>query len=82
MDEPFIITVLVGRKGYAFEARLATVGYTHKFYVTINGIEVIYEPDEERNYSAMLVDINQGHLQDCDTELIIAVGDKIQYIFR
>ncbi len=54
MDEPFSILVICQGQEYSFEARLATVGYTHKFYVMINGMEVIYEPDEERNYRAIL----------------------------
>ena len=50
MDEAFVITVFLQGKEYSFDARLVTIGYTHKFIVTINGLEVIYEPDEEKKY--------------------------------
>ena len=80
MDEPFSIMVIYQGHEYSFEARLATIGYTYKFYVMINGMEVIYEPDEERNYRAILNDIGQGAIKDSDIELIKAVGDKIELI--
>jgi len=80
MDEPFSIMVICQGQEYSFEARLATMGYTHKFYVMINGMEVIYEPDEERNYRAILNDIGQGTIKDSDIEIIKAVGDKIELI--
>jgi hypothetical protein len=80
MDEPFSIVVICHGQEYSFEARLATMGYTHKFYVMINGMEVIYEPDEERSYRAIMNDIGQGVIKDSDIELIKAVGDKIELI--
>ncbi len=80
MDEPFSITVGYHGKEYSFEARLVTVGYTHKFVVMINGMEVIYEPDEERNYRAIINVADQVKVKDKDVELIKAVGDKIQSI--
>ncbi len=80
MEDSFSIDVEVGGKEYSFEARLATVGYTHKFYVIINGLEVIYEPDEERNYRAILNNANHIDVRDIDLELIKAVGDKIQSV--
>ncbi len=78
MQDDFTITVTVEDKEYTFEGRLATTGYTHKFYVLINGHEVIYEPDEERNYRATLTDADTSKLKPIDITLIKAVGDKIQ----
>jgi hypothetical protein len=80
MDELFSITLGYRGREYSFEARLVTVGYTHKFLVMINGIEVIYEPDEERNYRALLNEVDQAKVRDVDRELIKVVGDKIQSI--
>jgi hypothetical protein len=80
MDESFSITVVYLGNEYTFEGHLITVGYTHKFFVMINGIEVIYEPDEERNYRAILNEADQAKVKDDDVELIKAVGDKIQTI--
>jgi hypothetical protein len=80
MEDGFIIEVEVKGKEYNFEGRLANVGYTHKFYVLINDLEVTYEPDEERNYRAILSEADQAKVKQSDVELIKAVGDKIQSI--
>ena len=80
MDEPFSIEILYKGEVYFFEARLATVGYTHKFYVLINGMELIYEPDEERNFRAIVNEIDFGSIKVSDIEMIKAVGDKLQSI--
>ena len=58
--EEFTIDVVLTGKEYSFNSRLAAVGYTHKFLVLINGIEVSYEPDEERNYRAISTGVNHG----------------------
>ena len=78
MDESFTISIFYQGGEHSYEARLVTVGYTHRFFVMINGMEVIYEPDEERNYRAILNEIDQVKVKDTDVELIKAVGDKIQ----
>jgi len=76
MDESFAIKVTYQDQEYNFEASLATVGYTHKFFMMINGVEVTYEPDEERNYRAILID--QAKVTETDVKLIKAVGEKLQ----
>ncbi len=80
MDESFTITVSLDEQEYSFDARLVTIGYTHKFIVMINGIEVIYEPDEERHYRAIIQNTQQSSIKDKDIELIKAVGDKVESI--
>ena len=80
IDEQFSIEILYKEKEYSFEARLATIGYTHKFYVVINNIEVIYEPDEERIYRAVLKEPGKDLIKNIDTGIIKAVGLKIELI--
>ncbi len=80
MEDSFSIDVYFKGNEYSFEARLATVGYTHKFYIVISGVEVTFEPDEERNYRALLNTSEQSSMKAVDIELIKAVGEKIQSI--
>jgi hypothetical protein len=82
MEDSFSIDVDFKGKECSFEARLATVGYTHKFYIVINGVEVTFEPDEERNYRAILNTSDQSSIKGVDIELIRAVGEKIQSILQ
>lgn len=37
-----------------FPAKFQFLGYTHRFIVNVYGEEVVFEPDEERNYRALL----------------------------
>lgn len=37
-----------------FPAELQQTGYTHRFCVNVYGQEVYFEPDEERNYRALI----------------------------
>ena len=80
MEDGLSIDVVVAGKEYTIETRLAAVGYTHRFYVLINGIEVMYEPDEERNYRAVLNNADHAKVNDHDMALIKAVGEQIEAI--
>ncbi len=78
MDSGFIIEVVVNNVVYGFEAQLVEVGYIHKVMVVINNINVIYEPDEERNYRAIITDKDIPLVRQSDIELIQAVGNAIE----
>ncbi len=72
------IEVTLNGKEYCFVAAVVTVGYTHRFIVTINDLEVMFEPDEERSYRAILPEKHLLKATDHDKELIIAIGEVIQ----
>lgn len=78
MDGSYTITVQYKGAEYNFEARLDTAGYIPRFYVLINGLEVAYEPDEDRNYRAILHESALSSVKEQDVELIKAVGEKIE----
>ena len=82
MEDSFSIDVDFRGKEYSFEARLVAVGYTHKIRILLNGVEVTFEPDEERNYRAILNSSDQSSIREVDIELIKAVGEKIQSILQ
>ena len=77
MDDGFGIDVEYNGEVLCFDVRLATTGYTHNFVVVINGVEVIYEPDEERNYRAIVGPEAAHNLKDRDRALIGLVGGKL-----
>ena len=80
MNDSFVLYVSYQGQEYSFEVQLSTLGYLHKFLVIINEIEVTYEPDEERNYRAILSEANLIKVKDRDRALIQAVGEKLQLI--
>ena len=52
MPESFLLSVQYKNEKKQFESELRVFGYTHKIAVNVNGTEIIFEPDEERNYRA------------------------------
>ena len=54
MAESFTVTVAWKNQDHSFEAELRMFGYTYKIAVMVDGVEVIFEPDEERNFRAMV----------------------------
>jgi hypothetical protein len=78
MEEIFILPVEYNGKQLEFEVRLVVLGYTHKFLVDINGSEVIFEPDEAREYRAILSEpAVQYGTKTMDPGLLEAIRDKI-----
>jgi len=64
MDEEFEIPVVYNNQQYHFKARLLQLGaYTDKIQVNVNGTEVLFEPDEERNYRAYIDPTNKEGLE-------------------
>ncbi len=51
------------------------LGYTHKFQVQVNGQDLLFEPDEERNYRAF-VDPEQVENSNIDVELLKAIAER------
>jgi hypothetical protein len=58
-------------------AQLLVVGYTHRFRVEVNGQEVLFEPDEERNYRAIL-DPDHTDTVEVDLDLLKAIAAGIE----
>jgi hypothetical protein len=50
MEEQFELPVEYKGQELMLKASLLVTGYTHKFNVDVNGQNIIFEPDEERNY--------------------------------
>lgn len=51
---PFRRTVRYKGQELMLKASLVVTGYTHKFNVDVNGQIIVFEPDEERNYRAVI----------------------------
>jgi len=82
MDEPFEIPVSYKGQELLFPARLLNVGFTHKFLVTIDGLELFFEQDNNGKYRAMANASNQVDVKDFDTELLKAIAESIESILK
>ena len=77
MAESFTLNVYYKGGEKIFDAELRVMGYTHKIAVNINDVEVLFEPDEERNYRAVVsdIDINKNRI---DIELIKLIAAELE----
>ncbi len=79
MDEHLIIPVNYKGKEHDFPCRVLATGYTHKIEVDVNGLLVLFEPDEDQNYRA-LVDESQLKNIKVDVDLLNAIAQVIESI--
>lgn len=54
MDHPFQLPVTYKGVDLEFETRLQLWTYGRRFYVTVDGAEILFEQDEEGNFRAIL----------------------------
>jgi hypothetical protein len=80
MDESVEVEIVVDSVAYLFDVYLSNVGFVHKIHVLIEGIEVVYEPDEERNYRAIVSEADRFRVTPRHTALIHTLGEKLQII--
>lgn len=82
MDEQFELPVEFKGQQLMLKASLQVIGYAHKFNVEVNGQNIMFEPDEERNYRAVIPynDINNKIF--IDKELVKVIAASIEEIVR
>jgi len=80
--EPEKFTITVNYKGVPteFNAELRPWGYSWKITVFVNEQEIIFEPDEERNFRAILVD--ESLRKKTDVELVKSIGETLEELFK
>ena len=78
-----LFTLVVGYKGkeYHLDSELRVYGYTHKIAINIEGEEILFEPDEERNYRAVIPDY-EGSKTKIDIALIQAITKELGAAFN
>lgn len=70
MDDTFEILVTHNNKELIFKAKLLQSGYSYKFEMDVNAITVLFEPDEERNFRAIIHPSTKQGNSKIDIELI------------
>ncbi len=82
MDEGFEIPVTYAGKELSFPAQLLAYGYSYKIEVDVNGTKVFFEPDEERNWRALIayeeIQANKG----LSKELLQTIARAIEEIVK
>ena len=80
MEDTFDIPVTYKGKELLFKSQLLILKYTHKISVDVNGTEILYEPDEERKYRAVIDLEKMEGMKRIDKELLRAIAGAIESI--
>ncbi|HTN06519.1 hypothetical protein [Agriterribacter sp.] len=78
MGEKFELPVHYKGQDMLLPAELKAWKYSHSILVTLNDQTIIFEPDEERNYRALL----QHMEKPPDLELIRSIAVSIELLFK
>ena len=81
MDDSFELTILYKEKEIIFPVKLLSYGYSYKLEVEIDDTKVLFEPDEERNYRAVLPE-NADDQKPPDIELLKAIAGELEAAFK
>ena len=82
MEDTFDIPVTYRGKDLTFPSKLLEFGYTYKIAVDVNGTEVLYEPDEERKYRAIIDLEKMEGMKTIDKELLKNIAGAIETIVK
>lgn len=75
MDESIELPVLVKGEIIYYTAKVLAFGYVYKLSVDINGVEVLFERDEQGNFRAVLARIDNE--VKIDAEIITGIMDVL-----
>ena len=76
MEDTFVISISLEAKEYEFETRILWLGFQHKIEVNMDGVYVLFEPDEERNLRAI---VTPGNDHDAKIrELVALIGRELE----
>ena len=81
MTDEFNLIIEYSGEVKEFPANLLLQGYTHKFKVLVDGLEIFFEPDEEGSYRAVKMPWqDEKQLEKMDRSLLRAIQEKIEAI--
>lgn len=77
MDADLEVPVTYKNQELIFNAKFIQFGYSYKFDVDVNGILVFFEPDEERNFRAVIDPVIDYGNHKIDKELIQLIAEAL-----
>jgi hypothetical protein len=77
-EESFTLPVFYKNEHRDFPATLQVFGYTHKISVRVGEQDILFEPDEEKNYRAVL----PPGQSTADIELVEVIAATLEEAFK
>ena len=81
MSKNFDLPVWYHGEELFFPAELMQVGYTHKIKIYINETDIWFEPDEERNYRAVVQSMSHTYSTNIKPDLLQAIVETLHDLF-
>lgn len=81
MAESFDLPVWYEGKELLFPASLLQMGYTHKIKVTIQDTDLLFEPDEEKHYRAVVAEPDRASVMRLDQSLLRTICETLDELF-
>ena len=81
VHESFTFSVLYKNQERNFDAVLQQYGYSYRITIPVDGMDIFFEPDEERNYRAILPDVT-GNKKKIDLQLLQTIASRLEEIFK
>lgn len=78
MDEVFQLPVSYQNEELELEARILLQGYLYRIEVNVKGIPVLFEPDEEQKYRALVSMEPAVNTDTLDTGLLQAIASRLE----
>ena len=82
MNDEFELPVDYKGEQVMLKASFLVTGFTHKFIVDVKGQDIIFEPDDERNYRAIILNENINKNIDMDKGFLKAIAKSIEEILK
>ena len=82
MEEEFQLPVTFKNKELSFPSRLLNYGFSYKLEVDIDNTKVLFEPDEERNWRALISYEDIMADKKISVDLLKAIASSIEEILR
>ena len=82
MDEEFQLPVSFNNAELNFPARLLNYGYSYKLELDIEGTKLLFEPDEDRNWRALIAYEELNANKKINVELLQAIASSIEAIMK
>lgn len=77
MTDPILITVPYQSTEKEFEIQLELTGYTYRIKVIVNEVTVFFEPDEEKQYRAIVPYEHAEAGKKLDPGLLQAIAETL-----
>ena len=81
MEDDFLLPVVFENKQIHFPARLLNYGYSSKLQVDVYGTTVLFEPDEERKWRALISYEDVQENKKMNADLLKAIAEAIQNLY-